>query len=366
MQNRSAKAPAEPRAVLHASPCWDALVRTYPRPSLLQSHAWGRFKSHGGWVPARLEVQGVATAQVLFRRVPCTPFTLGYIPRGPLLEYADERALDLAIRALDRLARRYRAIAVTWEPPVPEGSALRSHLLARRFVPAPPIQARSTRLIDLSRGLDAAAAAQHPKWRYNTRLARKKGVTVRAAADLDDLARWYAVMQTTAGRDRFGIHDEAYYRRWWLETAADGDTALLLAEHDGRLLAGIMIHHFAGTATYLYGASSDEGRHLMPNHLLQWEAMRWAVDRGAAIYDLFGIADSDDPDDPLAGVTRFKAGWGGEVVRYVGAFDRIYRPLLHAAAGRVRGRVAHGMSATNTPPPLPHAAVYTLLPHGRR
>jgi lipid II:glycine glycyltransferase (peptidoglycan interpeptide bridge formation enzyme) len=74
----------------------------------------------------------------------------------------------------------------------------------------------------------------------------------------------------------------------------------------------------------------------MPNHLLQWEAMLWARGRGAARYDLWGVAETDDPDEPLAGVTAFKAGFGGRVVCYAGAFDRVYQPVLHALLQRAR------------------------------
>jgi peptidoglycan pentaglycine glycine transferase (the first glycine) len=111
---------------------------------------------------------------------------------------------------------------------------------------------------------------------------------------------------------------------------------LLLAEHDNRLLAGVLVHHFGREATYLYGASSNESRNLMPNHLLQWEAMQWGKSRGASRYDMFGIADTDDENEALAGVTRFKAGFGGEAVRYAGAFERVYHPLIHAAIQRAR------------------------------
>src|SRR6266849_5397258 len=53
------------------------------------------------------------------------------------------------------------------------------------------------------------------------------------------------------------------------------DEESLLAEYGGQLLAGIFVGLLGKQAIYLYGASSNEQRDLMPNHLLQWEAMRW-------------------------------------------------------------------------------------------
>jgi lipid II:glycine glycyltransferase (peptidoglycan interpeptide bridge formation enzyme) len=320
---------------------WDALIAAHEQGGFLQSWTWGRFKQHFGWVPVRIALPArvgkpVPAAQVLFRRVPYSPFTIGYIPRGPLLEYENEDELADMAQALDRVARRYHAISITWELPAPENPTLTACLARHGLHPTKPVQARATRLIDISPSLEEIAAQQKPKWRSNTRLARKHGVHIRPAETAGDLEAWYAILETTSARDGFTARGMEYYRHFWESTRASGDTILLLAEHEGVLLAGLMLHRFAHEATYLYGASSDASRNLMPTYLLQAEAMQWAKQRGAQRYDLFGIAESDDPDHPLAGVTRNKAGFGGRAVVYAGAFERVYHPLLHAAIQRAR------------------------------
>ena len=321
--------------------CWDTLVAAHEHGGFLQSWTWGRFKQHFGWAPARLALPArvgapAPVAQALFRRLPYSPFTIGYVPRGPLLNYEDEDELAAMIRALDRVAGRYHAISITWELPLPENLTLSARLARHGLHPAKGVQTRATRLIDLSPSLEEIAAQQKPKWRSNTRLARKHGVTVRPAETVGDLAAWYAILETTSERDGFTVRGMEYYQHFWESTRESGDTVLLLAEHEGTLLAGLMLHRFAHEATYVYGASSDASRNLMPAYLLQAEAMQWAKERGAVRYDLFGIADSDDPDHPLAGITRHKAGFGGQAVHYAGAFDRVYHPLLYAAIQRIR------------------------------
>src|SRR6185312_11705707 len=189
-----------------------------------------------------------------------------------------------------------RAISVVWELPVPEDPALSARLARLGLRPTRGVQTRSTRLIDLTPSLEEIAGQQKPKWRSNTRLARKHGVRVRAAETEADLAAWYAMLEITSARDGFTVRGIDYYRHFWESTRANRTTVLLLAEHEGTLLAGIMVHRFAHEATYVYGASGEAGRNLMPNHLLQAEAMHWAKQQGATRYDLFGIADSDDPD----------------------------------------------------------------------
>jgi lipid II:glycine glycyltransferase (peptidoglycan interpeptide bridge formation enzyme) len=78
----------------------------------------------------------------------------------------------------------------------------------------------------------------------------------------------------------------------------------------------------------------------MPTYLLQWEAMRWARERGCTEYDLWGVPDADEDvlennfstrSDGLWGVYRFKRGFGGELRRTVGAWDRVYNPELYTA-----------------------------------
>lgn len=69
-------------------------------------------------------------------------------------------------------------------------------------------------------------------------------------------------------------------------------------------------------AIYLHGASGDEHRELMAPYALQWQAIKLAYDLGIQRYDLFGISSQKWP-----GVTRFKQGFGGDIVHYPGTFD---------------------------------------------
>jgi peptidoglycan pentaglycine glycine transferase (the first glycine) len=104
---------------------------------------------------------------------------------------------------------------------------------------------------------------------------------------------------------------------------------LFLAEHEGQVLAGLLLFHFGDKVWYMYGASSNDKRHLMPNHLLQWEAIRWAKAQGCGLYDMWGAPDALDENDPLWGVYRFKAGLGGRFAPHVGAYDYPVSPLLY-------------------------------------
>ena len=106
-----------------------------------------------------------------------------------------------------------------------------------------------------------------------------------------------------------------------------------------------MLFHFGPKAWYFYGMSSNEGRERMPTYLLQWEAIRWAQARGYATYDFWGAPDEFREDAPMWGVYRFKDGFGGTVVRHIGAWTRALARAVRctsASAARVLAVMRRG------------------------
>ena len=159
-------------------------------------------------------------------------------------------------------------------------------------------------------------------------------------------------MSETGERNAFGVHEADYYRRAFELFVPAGNAALWLAEHEGQLLAGVMVFRAGRQAWYLYGASASQQRKLMASYAAQWAAIRWARDQGCHSYDLWGVPDAgrvvleagfQTRRDGLWGVYGFKRGWGGELCRSAGALDHVYNPLLHrlyriALALRRRGQ----------------------------
>ena len=318
---------------------WDRFVADSPSGHILQSWEWGEIKAAGGWEPVRLALADDAgairaAAQVLIRSLPYGLGRLAYAPRGPVLDYEDDAALKDMLHALSAMASQRRVIALKVEPDIVEPSPLPATLERLGLAPVPPVQMRSSIWVDLTASDDEMLARQKQKTRYNIRLAARKGVEVREGT-VDDLDAWYDLYDTTAERDEFTIHDREYYRLV-LGTLQPRDMAtLLLAYHEGDLLAGIIVFRFGRQAQYMYGASGNRKRNLMAPYLLQWEGMRWAKARGATVYDLWGIPDQLEESEDLWGVYRHKRGYGGEIVRYVGAFDLVCAPLQHMALERV-------------------------------
>jgi lipid II:glycine glycyltransferase (peptidoglycan interpeptide bridge formation enzyme) len=268
--------------------------------------------------------------------------TLAYVPMGPVGNW-----LPTLLPDLDQLCRQRGAFALKVEPDHLQPPSLEALLSDHGFRPsAQSIQPRRTLVIDLEPGEEEILARMHQKTRYNIRLAARKGVNVQTWNDLDSFGR---MTRETAARDRFGAHVAEYYRRAYDLFHPTGACEIFVAEYEGQALASVMVFAHDARAWYLYGASTRQHRNLMPTYLLQWEAMRWAKSQGCSSYDLWGVPDEDRAklesefphrSDGLWGVYRFKRGFGGDLVRSMGAWDRVYRPLkyqLYTLALRLRG-----------------------------
>ena len=336
---------------------WDHLAAAHPNGHILQTSPWGTLKAQFGWRQQQVGVARagrlIAGAQILTRRLPAGIGRLAYVPKGPLVDWDDHEQIATLLPLLDRAAQAQGAIALTIEPDLVDAPAHHDRLQTLGFSPSAlnGIQPRRTIVVDISGSEDDILAAFKSKTRYNVRLAARKGVTVRQAAE-DDLPAFHALTAATAARDRFGTHAPAYYDAAYRLFAPRGWTRLLLAEVENEPVAAVMVFALPPRAWYFYGASGDTHREKMPTYLLQWEAIRWAKSMGCTSYDLYGIPDEGETTleaeftqrrDGLWGVYRFKRGFGGQIIRTAGAWDRIYRPLryrLYRWALNIRSRTS--------------------------
>jgi lipid II:glycine glycyltransferase (peptidoglycan interpeptide bridge formation enzyme) len=160
-----------------------------------------------------------------------------------------------------------------------------------------------------------------PKTRYNIRLAERKGVKVRISEDAEAL---YSLLTKTAGRDKgYTPHPEDYYQKMLATLGPKDLVKIFVAEYQGQPLAAVLVSFFGEVAIYLHGGFDESQRNLMAPYLCQWEAIKYAKLKNCHYYDFWGVAETDDPKDGWAGITRFKDGFGGEKIVLPGSYDLI-------------------------------------------
>jgi lipid II:glycine glycyltransferase (peptidoglycan interpeptide bridge formation enzyme) len=304
---------------------WNRFVESAPYHSFPQLWEWGEVRAAAGWQPVRLAVgptadDPVAGVQLLLRAVPLTGWHLAYAPRGPIgaLDEPETRAaLHAALRALGR-ERRIATVRADPEarPGTPYGDALR----AAPWRAAPKVQPPTTRVVDLSGGSDALRAGLKRKHRQYVSKAERDGVSIeRLGGDAPSdvigpaLADFNRIYGFTARRAGFVARRPAYYDRVWSTFAPTGRVRLSFAVLGGERVA-TLFHFICGDRVVeSYGGMTDAGAEARANYLLKWSAISDFADEGRAVYDMWGLA--------TGGIRRFKEGFGGEEIEYVGARD---------------------------------------------
>lgn len=260
-----------------------------------------------------------------------------YACRGPVCDLDDRATFGELMAAARILAKEEKAYVIKIDPDVPSGNTEFAKLLTdfgfrtrdtgKNFEAIQPKYV--FRLYLNGRSEEELMASFHQKWRYNIRLAVKKGVEVRLCGKemVPDFAR---IMVETGVRDNFATRPPEYFAAM-LDNLGD-KCRLYMAFHEGQPIAGTLAIHYGDKVWYLYGASSNEHRNLMPNYLLQWNMIQWAVETGSRVYDFRGVSGDLSEDNPHYGLYRFKKGFGGEFTEFMGEYDYVLNRLSYFIA----------------------------------
>jgi lipid II:glycine glycyltransferase (peptidoglycan interpeptide bridge formation enzyme) len=350
-------------------------IRSQRSASFLQTPAWGVVKSDWrresiGWFDGE-ELVGVAL--VLYRQLPTLRRYLAYLPEGPVIDWSSEYLSDW-LSPMTRYLADQGAFGVRMGPPVvtrrwtadsvKQGVADESVASLRDVAPSERSQVGAqvvSQLRDLGwrlQAVDGGFAAGQPQynfqipltgrteddvlkgmnqqWRRNIKKAAKSGVEVSRATgdDLPEaLQQFHDLYRVTAERDGFTPRPLSYFRTMFdalLDEEPDR-IRLYLAHHEDDLVAATIWVRVGGHTWYSYGASSTEKREVRGSNAAQWAMIQDSLEAGADVYDLRGITDTLDEQDPHVGLVRFKVGTGGEAVEYAGEWDLPINPLIYKA-----------------------------------
>ena len=316
---------------------YNEFLEKVPGCSFLQTVMWAKVKSQ--WkhrvLVCRDDGEIVAGVLILVRKLSPTPYTIFYAPRGPQFLPGKYYAISQLTDGIKALAKKEKALFFKADPAIlstdnefiscVKNAGFTVNDTGKNF---DGVQPRYIYALNIkNKTADEIISSFHSKTRYNIRLSQRKGVTVRIG-NYNDLPAFYEILKETGTRDNFNIRAIKYFQTMYNEMSPE-NLRLYMAEHEGKVIAGTIVIYFGSTVWYLYGASSNESRNVMPNYSLQWEMIQWAIEKKCDVYDFMGISGDDDPSNPLYGLYKFKKGFSGETVEYIGEIEMVFKPFMN-------------------------------------
>ena len=272
---------------------------------------------------------------ILIRKMPIFGYLM-YASRGPICGTHDEEALKQLTEGAKQLAKKYKAMVLKIEPDIKSDDKEFREIVeklgykikddAKNF--REEIQPRYVFRLDIKgKTEDEVFKNFHSKTRYNIRLATKKGVTVKEG-NKEDLKDFHRIMVETGARDGFIIRPLEYFEKMYDELAPE-HMKVLMAYYEGKPISGVIPIIYGNKTWYLYGASSNEYRNVMPNYLLQWEMIKMAIAKNQDMFDLRGVSGVVDENHPQYGLYRFKKGFGAEFTEFIGEIYIPFKPFKY-------------------------------------
>ena len=313
-------------------------LESHERCNFQQSLEWGNVKT--SWKKEVIlseddngKIRG--SLCVWIRKIPIFG-NIMYSARGPVCDLYNKEIIKDLREGADCLAKKYKAFVLRVEPDVLKtDEAFRKIITENGFKIKDDskdfkdeIQPRFVFRLNLKGKTEEQIFSElHQKTRYNVRLATKKGVVIKEGTR-EDLKAFHEIMIETGERDNFIIRSLEYFEKMYDEMAPN-HMKLLMAYHEDKPISGIIPIMYGNRVWYLYGASSNKHRNLMPNYLLQWTMIQEAIARGADMYDFRGVSGVVDESHPQYGLYRFKKGFNADFTEFIGEIYIPYKPLVY-------------------------------------
>lgn len=244
--------------------------------------------------------------------------SLLYANRGPVCDFRDVDLVHQLILEAKPLLEKYNAFLLRLDPEYPwDGDLIRQyrergfHFRSRETDSHAFIQPRFNMILNMKdQSEEKLLESFSSKTRYNIRYAEKKGVRTDFVGRFKDgeegvmsaLDSFFELTKVMAERNGITHRPKDYFIRLF---ESFPDSRVYLTSHEREILSAALAIPYNKKLFYMYGASSNEKRNLMPNHQMQWEMIRWALELGMEEYDFGGVFELNNED----GLFRFKNGF---------------------------------------------------------
>lgn len=310
----------------------------HKKSHFLQSPEWAKVKSewkHEMIVIKNEQKEIEATMSILLRKIPILNRYIMYAPRGFVCDYHNKEILKKLTTEAKKIAKKYKAFIFRLDPDIPKTDKIFENIIKeigykqKKNNKRQELQPKWISRITLTgKTEDELLQSFSEKHRYNVRLAKRKGVTLRDGTR-EDLPIFYDIMKITEARDEFYVRSLSYFEKIW-DAMSPNHIRLIFAEYEGKPISAVLPIKYGNKVWYLYGGSSNEHRNLMPNYLLQFEMMKWGIETNCDVYDFRGISGVLSEKHPQHGIYKFKKGFNGDIIELVDEMYIVYNPVINA------------------------------------
>lgn len=312
---------------------WDEFVEQAPDSGFMQTSWWAQFRSMCGYGCFAVTIRDAAVivgGAMVMKHFFDDRHGFYLICDGPLLPSDPEFAGEVFSAILGVIEKHRLSEARTvghlrieprWKQQLP------TFVNAFRALPRAGdryTEPRDTIWIDLRPSTDEILGQMKPKGRYNVRVAERHGVCVREDMSSAGLADFLRIHGETSARHGIGSYTQSYFRTLLSMLQARRRLGIFFAEHEGVRLATALVVFFGRRATYFFGGSMPEKRHVMAPYALHFEIMRRARERGCEWYDLWGVDPASVSGGFWQGISTFKRKLGGMEVNLPPTLDLVY------------------------------------------
>ncbi len=250
-----------------------------------------------------------------------------YANRGPVSDFHNVETTKRLIAELEPIIKERNPFLLRIDPECKfdealveayrkEGFVFRSRETSLKSF----IQPRFNMVLDLEAKTEEEVLMDfNSKTRYNIRLSERKGIKTTWANSQEYIDIFFDLTKIMAERQGITHRPKDYFERM-LEVYTDN--RIYVSWFEDEPLSAAVSFPYGDKLWYLYGASSNEKRNLMPNHNMQWEMIRWAIELGKKYYDFGGVFHFTNED----GLYRFKNGFCHKIgaTEWIGELDLVY------------------------------------------
>ena len=186
-----------------------------------------------------------------------------------------------------------------------------------KFKRVEKIRQYQTLVLYLDKDLDEIRKNFKQKWRNCLNRSERNGLEIIEGNDPELYKDFLNIYNQMIMRKKFKEFVNPY-RMGKMNEELDEEYKLntFIAYKDKLPVAGIIGSAIGNTGIYLLGASNEIGMKNKGSYLLQWEMIKWLMQRGCKRYDLGGINLDDNP-----GVYHFKSGITNQEVLGMGTYE---------------------------------------------